>query len=71
MEIYKILVDEYPESCAACPFAKSYDCKGLEGRGRCLGLPEEQGDVVLWWYAKYRRHDCPLLKVKKVGCCEC
>ncbi len=67
MEIYRIWVDEYPESCEECPFAKSYDCKGLEGRGRCLGLPEEQGDVVLGWYAKYRRHDCPLVKAEKAG----
>lgn len=65
MTVLKVIVDEVPESCGDCGFCTRY--KDMTGRGYCMALPEERNDVCTEYYAKYRRHDCPLQVVS--SCC--
>ena len=50
MTVYKILVDEYPESCRDCDFCKKW-ADPKESFGACLGLPEDNNTVCTGWSA--------------------
>lgn len=70
MKIYKVLTDEYPESCQKCPLCTRFNSEGsLKGFGHCQALDGSNNIVCTQLYADYRRHDCPLTKVKAVGGC--
>lgn len=46
------------ESCIECPFASDNGRYG--DHARCAALPEGKDDICLAYWAKFRRHDCPL-----------
>lgn len=69
MEIYRIWVDEYPESCGECPLAKSIDYRA--NRGSCTAMQEGNNDICTAVWAKFLRQDCPLVKAEKAGDSEC
>lgn len=69
MQIYKVLVDEYPESCRECPMCKPYDGEELKNVGVCKALIQDNNTVCTGYLANYRRHDCPMVKVKAVRGC--